>query len=690
MGQSAKCAFGNLLAVRADALRRRASAGWTPDALALSAAVLGPLALYALTMPRTVVLEDDGLFLMAGAHLGVAHPPGYPLHTLLVHLFMQLPFGPPALLGHLSSAVTGALACGALFACARLLGVSALPALFGAWLFGASEHVWSQSIITEVYALNALLFFATFALLLHGAGPPMRRWAWPAAALLFGLALANHWPLTALAAPGLLLLCLSAWRPLPRRLPLLAAVAGLGAGAPYAWMVWRSQQNPATSFLGPIEDWGAFADFVRRRIYVGTDASPSAGWEDRLQFLQWFGGEALWQLTPVGLALALLGLAALWRGGRRWAAGAGLLVLLAHSVLLTLLLAFDYDYFQAAVFRPYTVVCWGLLGLWLAVGLQAALDWLFAGQPRPGPRAAALAAALGLAMAAWSVQLGWPANDRSGSDLMRRYADLLFGVLPENALFLAKGDFETPPLGYFRYVEGRRPDVALLEFDGFVFGNRLYSPLAPEAERLEALRRGLAESERRVFFTQVKRDSFCPECATSMHANFWEAVREGGPGRRFHVVPRANRFFEELIRSVPLDAWERRFRSWFLNNYGIYLASATAGGDAAVREELASMVGTAEGDYHSLAGLVDGTLQAWRPEREGRVVRWMEKAERLRPGALLTKEQQAKFLYMQAYLRFRQGRREEAVALLRRSAAAYAHPRNEAAQALREIGAGDP
>ena len=669
------------------------------DALALSAAVLGPLALYALTMPRTVVLEDDGLFLMAGAHLGVAHPPGYPLHTLIVHLFMQLPFGPPALLGHLSSAVTGALACGALFACARLLGASALPALFGAWLFGASEHVWSQNIVTEVYALNALLFFAVCALLLHGAGPPARRWAWPAAALLFGLALANHWPLTALAAPGLLLLCLPAWRLLLRlpawrlllrRLPLLAGVAGLGAGAPYAWMVWRSQQNPATSFLGPIEDWGAFADFVRRRIYVGADASPSAGWEDRLQFLHWFGGEALWQLTPAGLALALLGLAALWRGGRRWPAGAGLLVFLAHSVLLILLLAFDYDYFQAAVFRPYTVVCWGLLALWLAVGLQAALDWLFAGRPRPGPRAAALAAALGLAMAAWSVQLGWPANDRSGGDLMQRYADLLFAVLPENALFLAKGDFETPPLGYYRYVEGRRPDLALLEFDGFVFGNRLYSPLAPEAERLEALRRHLAESGRRVFFTQVKRDSFCPECATSMHANFWEAVREGGPGTGFHVVPQANRFFEDLIRSAPPDAWERRFRNWFLNNYGIYLASAAAGGDASVREALAPMLGMAEGDYHSLAGLIDGALQAWRPEHEGRVARWMGKAERLRSGAQLTKEQQAKFLYMRAYLHFRQGRREKAVALLRRSAAAYDHPSNEAAQALREIDAGGP
>ena len=143
------------------------------------AAGLGPLALYVATLPRTVVLEDDGLFLMAGVHLGVAHPPGYPIYTLIVHLFTRLPFGEPAFLGHLSSAVLGALACGAVYACARLLGASLPAALTAAWLFGVSEQFWSQAIITEVYTLNALLFFATWALVLLGARDPQRRWSLP-------------------------------------------------------------------------------------------------------------------------------------------------------------------------------------------------------------------------------------------------------------------------------------------------------------------------------------------------------------------------------------------------------------------------------------------------------------------------------------------------------------------------------
>ena len=657
------------------------------DASALAAAGLAPLVLYALTMPRTVVLEDDGLFLMVGAHLGVAHPPGYPLHTLIVHLFLQLPFGPPALLGHLSSAATAALACGALFVCARLTQVPALPALVAAWLFGASEHVWSQSIITEVYALNALLFFSTCALLLRGAASPKRRWAWPGAALLFGLALANHWPLTLLSAPGLALICAPSWRLLLRRLPLLAGLAGLGAAAPYAWMVWRSQQGPPISFLGPIEGWGAFWDFVRRRIYAGADVSPSADWADRFEFLQWFGGEALWQLTPFGFLLALFGLIALWRRGRPWWAAGGLAAFLAHGVLLSFLLAFDHDYFQAAVFRPYTLVCWGLAALWLAAGLQAALDWLFAGQPQSAPRRAALTAAAGLAMAAWSVQSGWSANDRSDSHLTQRYADLLFGFLPESAVLLVKGDFETPPLGYYRHVEGRRTDVTLIDFDGFAFGDRLYTPLVPEEERMERLRRHLVESGRRVFFTHVPRDSFCEGCTTAMHAAIWEAVPKGVATQPFLVVPQSNRFFEGLVDWAPTDAWERAFRNWHLNNYAIYLAAAMAGGDESVRSALAPMVGVAERDYHSLAGLIDGALQHWRLEQEGELVRRMERLERLRPRAWLTKEQGAKFLYMKAFLRFKQGHREEAVALLRRSAAAYPNPRNEASRALEEIGA---
>ena len=64
--------------------------GWTlSDVWIALAAVFVSLAAYIPTLSSSVLLEDDGLFLAAGAHLGIAHPPGYPLYTLLLGLFFK-------------------------------------------------------------------------------------------------------------------------------------------------------------------------------------------------------------------------------------------------------------------------------------------------------------------------------------------------------------------------------------------------------------------------------------------------------------------------------------------------------------------------------------------------------------------------------------------------------------------------
>ena len=49
--------------------------------------------LYGMTAARDLVLGDTPELMTAAATLGVAHPPGYPLFTMLGHLFSLLPFG---------------------------------------------------------------------------------------------------------------------------------------------------------------------------------------------------------------------------------------------------------------------------------------------------------------------------------------------------------------------------------------------------------------------------------------------------------------------------------------------------------------------------------------------------------------------------------------------------------------------
>jgi hypothetical protein len=85
-----------------------------------------------------VALEDDGLFILASYYLGIAHPPGYPLFTLVGHLFSLLPFGSVAYRVHLASALFGALSCALLWLCARQLSFGRLPAHVAAFALGLS------------------------------------------------------------------------------------------------------------------------------------------------------------------------------------------------------------------------------------------------------------------------------------------------------------------------------------------------------------------------------------------------------------------------------------------------------------------------------------------------------------------------------------------------------------------------
>ena len=112
------------------------------DRLHAALVAVALFAVYALSAPRTVMMEDDGFFILASYFMGVAHPPGYPLHSMLGKLFTLLPFGSVAYRVHLLSAAFGALSCAALWLCARTLVESRLAAGLAALALGLSPAFW--------------------------------------------------------------------------------------------------------------------------------------------------------------------------------------------------------------------------------------------------------------------------------------------------------------------------------------------------------------------------------------------------------------------------------------------------------------------------------------------------------------------------------------------------------------------
>ena len=235
------------------------------DAVVVLSLVFILFSIYGFTTPKTVTLEDDGLFIMASLDGGVAHPPGYPLFTFLGYLFSFLPLESLAFRIHLLSGLLGALACGLLYLVMVEAGVSGWFSFIAALSYGVSEHFWSQSIIAEVYGLNALLCFAVLYFCLRfEIKEDGSLFDLAFAALFFGLGLANHWPLVVLAFPGFVMLLLRYWKELLKRIPGLLLLSLFSAGMPYAWMVWRSQQPELTAFYGPISSFKEFWFYFSR------------------------------------------------------------------------------------------------------------------------------------------------------------------------------------------------------------------------------------------------------------------------------------------------------------------------------------------------------------------------------------------------------------------------------------------
>src|SRR5215475_9319891 len=82
--------------------------------------------LYFLTAARDIVVGDSPELITAAATLGVPHPPGYPLFTMLGHVFSLLPFGTIPFRVNLFSVVCDSLTVGVVYLTAWRLTKSQL------------------------------------------------------------------------------------------------------------------------------------------------------------------------------------------------------------------------------------------------------------------------------------------------------------------------------------------------------------------------------------------------------------------------------------------------------------------------------------------------------------------------------------------------------------------------------------
>jgi hypothetical protein len=429
-----------------------------------------PLIAYLFSAAHSVTFEDSGVFIGAAASLGLPQPPGYPLYTLIAWLFTHLPFATVAYRVHIFSGLC--VAGSALFlylSARRLFAGNWQVALIAALLFAFGDTVWSQAIVAEVYPLHILLFSCLFFITLKIIEQPARKnFIW--FGVVFGLALANHWPLLILAAPMFLAFAWPRRREILRQSWVWAPIALIIAAGFYIFMMWRSQQNPAVSFLGPLQTWRDLYDYVARSYYRGIEEKWNSRFIDKLLFFADAVYAAFWREWYLAGTIFVAG--GLYQA-KKYFSRAQLLGLafafLSTTFILQITINFEFNDLNQNVMKVFHLVPLFATAIIMGCGLLF-LQKKF-GVARP---LYAASVAVVIVMIANYIK-----NDLHDDTLAEGYSRFVLDAIPvreKSQAVIAGTDADVGPLAYIRVALNERQDLRLYTQSGVFFRERIFDP----------------------------------------------------------------------------------------------------------------------------------------------------------------------------------------------------------------------
>lgn len=397
--------------------------------------------------------SDGGDLITAAAVGGVPHPTGYPTYLLLARLFQLLPLGSLAYRTNLMSALCTALAAVLLSdAVYRMQNTFEPHQRAGGWIaglaYGLAPLVWSQAVITEVYAL---LGFWIALILWQLSIPPRGGYADISFGLLLGLLPGAH--MTGLLfIPAFMLARTFQVRERTQRTIALAIrdqLAGLGIGLlVFAILPLRAWQHPPVNW-GNAGTPGGFWWLVSGQLY-----RDFLSLEHVLSIWQRLRFTAALLLEQAGLAGLLLGAFGLvWRfRPSRWI----LLTvwLFAASTVFSILYHADDSY-------VYAIPAMLSFATWIGWGSAFLSERLTAHWRSTGHLVNILIALYLFGLALWH----WPQVDASHDSRAENFASQALASLPQKAIVLAGGDAAVFGLWYEVFALKQRTDLAVLAED---------------------------------------------------------------------------------------------------------------------------------------------------------------------------------------------------------------------------------
>lgn len=406
--------------------------------------------------------SDGGDLITAAYTHGIAHPTGYPVYLLLASLFQKLPIGTLAFRTNLLSTVVTILSAVFVYRIVHKVTGDWLPGFLTSLVYAWTPIIWSQAVITEVYALHVCFFSIFIYLILRPV--PFDGWL----GFVLGVAAGNH-VTSILLLPVILImysvhsgstfggLIKEGMRTSRKIRDFSMILVGMGLGLA-SYLLLPVRASSASPILwGDLSTVDGFLWMISGQMYVENllPLSFKSPWAT----IQYLFSMLRAQFGLFGLIFILLGLPVL----RRYKMLAGTTVL---SSIAFLLFADHYDVtnsyiYLMPIFLSFAIwVGLGIFGL-VVFGRRHGWQWV------PTLLGIAFALYLGLRLTD-----SWILVDASKDMRAERYGSIIMDSLPSDAIVFTNGDRSTFAVWYFHFALGHRPDIRvvasdLLEYDWY-------------------------------------------------------------------------------------------------------------------------------------------------------------------------------------------------------------------------------
>ncbi|MBU1262826.1 DUF2723 domain-containing protein [bacterium] len=398
-----------------------------------------PYIVYLLTLPPTLTFGDSGDHIACGWILGLAHPSGYCLYTLLTHLISYIPISN---IGMRMSFLTAVIAsCSVFFLYLLLYQIlkNKIISLSSSLVFAFSATFWNIAGYVKMYSLLSLSVILSFFIIILWEKKRDVRLLF-LLAFVYGLAVSNHMLATTFGPSLLYLVFVTNKRVIGKHIGNLLLLFLLGLSV-YLYLPIRATGNP-------VIDWGKPNTISKFRDYAFIGMAHEKMFKaSTLQTLGFFKEHLVkvvfHQFTPFILILVIPGMIWFFREKRRLFYFF-IITILINTILGVTVYAKISELVDMEAYHLPSFIC---LAIFIGGGMFYCLKKL--------PKPLAFIPFLCLLL------LNWKASDYSRYYFAYDFGRNLIKDLPEKTVLFNRIDLDVFPLWYHQNVENLREDVAV-------------------------------------------------------------------------------------------------------------------------------------------------------------------------------------------------------------------------------------